>query len=149
MRTCEMKTHRLSAKCILFYEICLRLYIVSTEALNIRTVLACSKKWIKCLSRGSFLFKSWSVAHMDDSNEPRGVPGPDPGSPHVCFYCTSKGRLWLQAHCEKVTGESATSVCRSDTTGPAQHPEVGTSLGTSALCLISIIVDKGLRLGLH
>lgn len=30
-----------------------------------------------------------------------------------------------------------------------QHPEVGTSLGTSALCLISIIVEKSLKLGLH
>lgn len=97
----------------------------------------------------AFSFESWAVAHMDDSNEPRGVPGPDQGSSSVSFYCAPKGRLWPQAHCEKVTGDSATSVCHRDTTGPAQHPEVGTSLGTSAPCLISIIVDKGLRLGLR
>lgn len=86
---------------------------------------------------------------MDDSNEPRGVPGPDPGPSSACFYCTPEGRLWPQAHCEKVAGESDTSVCHRDTTGTAQHPEVGTSPGTSAPCLMSVIVDEGLRMGLH
>lgn len=46
----------------------------------------------------------------------------------VCVYCIPKGRLWPQALCEKVAGESY----HHDTTGPAQHPEVGTSPGTSA-----------------
>lgn len=57
-------------------------------------------------------------------------------------------KLWPQAYCVKVTGESATSKCSRDTAGHAQHPEVGTTPGTSAPLLISIIVDKGLRLGL-
>ncbi len=60
-----------------------------------------------------------------------------------------KGGFDPQAHCEKVAGESAASVCHCDTTGPAQHPEVGTSPGTSAPCLISIIVVEGLRVGLR
>lgn len=53
------------------------------------------------------------------------------------------------AHCEKVTGERDTSVCHRESTGPAQHPEVGARPGTSAPCLMSITVDEGLRVGLH
>lgn len=96
-----------------------------------------------------FLFKSRAVAHMGDSNEPRGVPGPDPGPSGARFYCTPKWSQGPHAHCEKVTGERDTSVCHRGSTGPAQHPEVGARPGTSAPCLMSITVDEGLRVGLH
>lgn len=69
--------------------------------------------------------------------------------PSLCVFTVPLKRGFdPHAHCEKVTGDSVTSVCRHGTASPTQHPEVGTSLGASAPRLISIIVDEGLRLGL-
>lgn len=81
----ENQNIHISAKCILFHESCLRPYIMYCMHRDAQ-ISSCWEKWIKfqCLDLelafiiGCFLFKSWSDAHMDDSNEPRGGPGLDP-----------------------------------------------------------------------
>lgn len=80
---------------------------------------------------------------------PEGCRDPTPAPPVSAPTVLLKGGSDPQAHCEKVAGESATGVWHRNTTSPAQHPEVGTGPGTSAPCLISIIADEGLGVGLR